>query len=471
MSKLRQGRKLNQRLRTIGTFAVLSLVAGCERAQPDAAGRDAPGDIAPARADGKLVLQWNTIASEVALAADAKYQDPFVHLRALTMMHLAMHDAANGVLRKYDRFASTESNERADPSVAAASAAHGVLRSLYPNQRPLLDARLSETIASVPLNYAYYNGLTLGKAAAKAVLDQRQWDRSDAAESYTPRNGPGNYRFVPPLELVYRPAWRNVEPFALDTGHQFRSAAPPRLDSAEYAAAYEEVRTYGRAEGSTRTDDETFYADWWYELSEIGWNRIARVTWEKQSQQDLWFTARLFALVNVGLMDAYIAGWDSKMHYDFWRPYTAIRAGETDQNDSTTQEPDWQPYCVTPPVQDYPSTHSALGAAAAKILHSVYGRDIPFTMASTSTKPAGKSRSLASFEQAAQENADSRVACGIHFRFATQAGLEMGNQVGDHVLDTMLAPVSPRHSEQACRDATSDPGYLAMAEPVQATCK
>src|SRR5690606_9499092 len=173
---------------------------------------------------------------------------------------------------------------------------------------------------------------------------------------------------------------------------------------------------------------------------EIGWNRIARVTWSKQAQQDLWFTARLFALLNVGLMDAYIAGWDSKLHYDFWRPYTAIRAGADDGNPATLAEADWESHCVTPPVQDYPSTHSALGAAAATILYSSYGRDVPFTMKSTSSKPAGKQRSLTSFEQAAVENADSRVACGIHFRFATDTGLELGKRVGEHVIDSLLEP-------------------------------
>ena len=424
----------------LGAFALMSLVAGCERAQPDSAEQENVRDVAPADADGKLVLDWNTIASETALATDAKYEDPFVHLRALTMMHLAMHDAANGVSQKYDRFALEKTDASADASIAAAAAAHGVLSSIYPTARALVDARLSESIADAPRGASYDRGITLGKAAAAAVLTQRESDRSDANETYTPRDAPGNYRFVPPLELVYRPAWRHVDPFALSAGDQFRSAPPPALDSAEYAAAYDEVRSYGRATDSTRTEEQTFYADWWYELSEIGWNRIARVTWAKQSEQDLWFTARLFALVNVGLMDSYIAGWDSKLHYDFWRPYTAIRAGASDQNDATAEEADWQSYCVTPPVQDYPSTHSALGAAAAKILYSVYGRDIPFTMESSSTKPAGKPRSLASFQQAATENADSRVACGIHFRFATEAGLAMGERVGDQVLDTLLAP-------------------------------
>jgi len=437
--------------RGVSVLAALSLMAGCERAQPDSAESTTPDDVTrPAPADGKLVLEWNEFASEVALEADSKYEDPFVHLRALTMLHLAMHDAANGVDQKYGRFALTQTDERADPSVAAVAAAHAVLSSVYPSQRGLLDARLSERLANAPESAARDRGIELGKAAAEAVLAQRAADRSDATESYTPKDIPGSYQFVPPLELVYRPAWRNVEPFGLARGDQFRSQPPPELESAEYATAYDEVKRYGRAKDSTRTADQTFYADWWYELSEIGWNRIARVTWEKQAEQDLWFTARLFALVNVGLMDAYIAGWDSKMHYDFWRPYTAIRAGESDQNEATIAESAWESYCVTPPVQDYPSTHSALGAAAAKILYGVYGRDIPFTMESTSTKPAGKPRSLASFEQAAIENADSRVACGIHFRFATEAGLAMGEQVGDHVLDSMLAP------EEAAKGVTDN---------------
>jgi len=436
--------------RWVSMLAALSLVAGCERAQPDSAGATTPDDVArPATADGKIVLEWNTFASEVALKADSKYEDPFIHLRALTMLHLAMHDAANAVDPKYGRFALTRTDARADASVAAAAAAHGVLSSVYPSQRELLDARLSETLANVPESATRDRGIELGKAAAQAVLAQRATDRSDASEPYTPKDAPGSYRFVPPLELVYRPGWRNVEPFGLARGDQFRSQPPPKLDSAEYAAAYDEVRSYGRAKDSTRSEDQTFYANWWYELSEIGWNRIARVTWEKQAEQDLWFTARLFALVNVGLMDAYIAGWDSKLHYDFWRPYTAIRAGESDDNEATVAESGWESYCVTPPVQDYPSTHSALGAAAAHILYGIYGRDIPFTMESSSTKPAGKPRTLSSFEQAAIENADSRVACGIHFRFATEAGLAMGEQVGDYVLDSMLAPeVAPKGTSE-----------------------
>ena len=446
MSKFRwAGRKLETSKLGGGLLAaVLMLGAGCERGQPEAAQNDALREGTDVSADGSVVVDWNTTAAEAALQVDTKYEDPFPHLRALTMMHLAMHDAANGVHAKYERFTLDQSDEHADPTIAAAAAAHAVLSSVYPGQRELLDAKLAESTAEAS-GSARERGLALGEEAAQAVLAARASDRSDANEAYTPVDEPGRHRFVPPFELVYRPAWRNVDPFALTSGDQFRSPPPPPLDSAEYAEAYEEVRSYGRLTDATRTEDQSFYADWWYELSEIGWNRIARVTWAKQNERDLWFTARLFALLNVGLMDAYIAGWDSKLHYDFWRPYTAIRAGATDQNDATAEEKDWEAYCVTPPVQDYPSTHSALGAAAATILYQVYGRDVPLTMESTSSKPPGQKRSLTSFQQAAVENADSRVACGIHFRFATDEGLELGERVGEYVLDSLLAPSQHAH--------------------------
>ena len=305
--------------------AALILGAGCQRAQAEAAERNEQVAVAPVAVGGQAVIDWNNTAFEVALLADSKYLDPFLHLRALTMMHLAVHDAVNGVSQKYARYALTKSDGAADPAVAAAAAAHGVLSSVFPGQRALLDAKLAETTSAARSPAASDRGLALGKAAAEAVLSARAGDRSAAVEQYTPGTGPGRYRFVPPLELVYRPAWRSVSPFALKAGDQFRSKPPPALESAEYAADYVEVQTYGRASDSSRKAEQTAYADWWYELSEIGWNRIARVTWAEQPQRDLWSTARLFALLNVGLTDAYIAGWDSKLHYDFWRPYTAIR--------------------------------------------------------------------------------------------------------------------------------------------------
>jgi hypothetical protein len=413
--------------------------AGCA-GQPES-GAAEQTEALNAHVDGRLVVDWNALAFEVAQQTDG-VPDPFLHLRAMTMMHLAIHDAVNGVRSKYAHYAADLDDRRADVSVAAAAAAHGVLSVVYPKQQALLDARLQASSAGKH-HHAKQRGVTIGKAAAQAILAARASDGSDATLAYTPGTDPGRYRYVPPFDFIYRPAWRHLTPFALAAPEQFRSAPPPPLASAEYAADYAEVRRYGRATGSTRTPEQTAYADWWYELSEIGWNRIARETWQKQPKRDLWFTARLFALLNVALLDAYVAGWDSKLHYDHWRPYSAIREGDTDQNPATEAERDWEPYCVTPPIQDYPSTHSALGAAGAVVLRRLYERDVPFAMESTSSKPPGETRHFTSFDGAAAENADSRVACGIHFRFATRAGLALGQHVGDHAVDTRLLPRHP----------------------------
>jgi len=135
----------------------------------------------------------------------------------------------------------------------------------------------------------------------------------------------------------------------------------------------------------------------------------------------------------MAMADAYIAGWDSKYHYDFWRPVTAIHLASQDGNPHTAPDASFETLLVTPPVPDMPSTHSALGMAAAVVLAEAFGRDhLPFTFASPSALPANPVRSFRSFSEAARENADSRVKAGLHFRFATDAGLELGRKIGQH---------------------------------------
>ena len=236
------------------------------------------------------------------------------------------------------------------------------------------------------------------------------------------------------------PHWRSVRPFALGSPAQFRVSPPPALASKEYARAFEEVKRKGARTSDARTRDESHYAAFWYELSDIGWNRIARVVW-REHPQDLWTTARTFALLNAALADSYIAGWDSKMHYNFWRPISGIRLAADDGNRATTPDTTWAPFLTTPPVQDYPSTHSVLGAAGAVVLAHAFGRDdIPFTFTSLSADSANPVRSFRGFSEAARENAESRVMAGIHFRFAIEVGLALGQDIGRYTVRTMLRP-------------------------------
>jgi hypothetical protein len=389
----------------------------------------------------EIVVDWNAATHQVIKAADG-YADPMAASRVLAMVHLAMHDAVNAAAPRYAPYALAPSAKRvsADAAVAAATAAHDVLAAIYPAQQVSLRPLLDKTLLDAGPGATAAEGRALGAQAAAAVVAKRADDGSAARETYTPGTQPGQYRYTPGFDFLAAPHWRSVRPFALQSPSQFRVAPPPSLGSAEYAAAFREVRDVGGKDSTARTPEQTRYAAFWYEFSDAGWNRVAR-TVARERKQDLWDRARMFALLNVAMADAYIAGWDSKLHHDFWRPVTAIRAAETDGNPATAADAQWLPMLPTPPVPDHPSTHSALGAAAAEVLAHAVGTDrVKFTFASPSALPEHPSRTFPSFSAAALENADSRVRAGLHFRFATEKGLELGRRIGRHAVATLLAP-------------------------------
>lgn len=392
----------------------------------------------------QVVIDWNLQTHQVIKAAEG-YANPMAASRVLAMVHLAIHDAVNAAKPRYNTYAYTPTTGakklRADAAVAASVAAHDVLAALYPKQKDLVRATLDSTLLDAGIGEAVEQGKKLGSAAAAAMLAKRSNDGSKADEAYKPNTQPGAYQFVPGFEFVAAPHWRSVTPFSMRAPDQFRVAAPPALDSEAYATAYNEVKATGsKAADARRTTDQTQYAAYWYEFSDIGWNRIAR-TVARDKPQDLWQRARTFALLNAVMADAYVAGWDSKMHYNFWRPVTAIRFTADDTNPRTVPDAAWAPLLTTPPVQDHPSTHSALGAAAAVVLASAFGTDrVTFKMASPSALPEAPERSFKSFSAAAKENADSRVRAGLHFRFATEAGLKLGEQIGAQATRNSLRP-------------------------------
>jgi hypothetical protein len=279
--------------------------------------------------------------------------------------------------------------------------------------------------------------LALGAEVAAAIVALREDDGTDVdleSPGYTPGTRPGDYQFVPPYNFAFAVDFAHATPFGLESPGQLRVPPPPALTSRRYAKDYKEVKSFGRRDSTTRTPNQSNYANWWYEGSEIGWTRIARVTTTSE-ELELWQAARMFALVNMALYDSYIAGWDSKIHYDRWRPYTAIRAGDTDGNPTTIKDATWESYLETPPIQDYPSTHSVLAAGAAEVLRRCFGTDhVPFSMGSLTALPANPVRSFTTFTRAADENAASRVMAGIHFRFATEQGQALGRKVGSYIV-------------------------------------
>jgi hypothetical protein len=381
--------------------------------------------------DGSTVISWNETAYEIALAADSFRT--FKGHRALAMMHIAMHDAVNGVRPRYRQYAFFGRDTLADAAVAAAQAAHDVLAAEYPSAAAVIDAELAGRVASTGNAFASRSA-ELGRKAAVAILAKRRGDGVDVMGTYAFRQTAGAYATTPPWNgFVAWPGFRYARPFALTSPSQLRPPPPPALESREYARALNEVKQVGGAKSTSRSADQTGYAVWWMEYAEGSVNRLARRL-AQEKRLPLAEAARLFALLNVAIFDDYVAVWDSKFEYDHWRPYTAIR--EAARPDSS-----WQPLRPTPPFPEYVSAHAGACAASFAILERVLG-DQPFTM-ETTTAPAGMpTRRFASFRDAAAECADSRVRLGWHFRYAADAGLELGRAVAEYVASYHFTVVS-----------------------------
>ena len=398
--------------------------------------------LAGAQARADVVTDWNLIATTAIPAGGLNF--PAIQgSRILAMTHAAIHDALNAIDRRYKPYALDRLAEPgASPEAAVAAAAHDVLVAQIPAQQATLDAAYASSLAGIQDGAAKTRGVAIGQAAAAAILALRIADGSNAPMPYTPGTGQGVWQPTPPAFLpAALPGWGQVTPFALSSGAQYRPARPSYFDltSVEYAADYNEEKSIGDASSATRTAEQSEIARFWYEGSPFGWNRIARNVLAQRSL-DQWERARLFALLNFAMADGFIAGFDAKYFYNFWRPVTAIRAGGTYDNPDTVADPAWNSFLVTPNIPDYPSTHSVLGAAAAEVLARFFGEDaIGFTTTSGAPFP-GITRSFTSFSQAARENADSRVYAGIHFRSACRDGLIQGAQVGQYAFGHTLQP-------------------------------
>jgi len=401
--------------------------------------------------DGNSVTQWNAIALQVLPSDPGLVLDS----RAYAIMHAAIHDAVNGVERRYQPYTADLSSPGASVDAAVAAAAHDVLVALSPSQRTPVEIAYAAALGDIPNGPAKDAGITLGKQSAKANLARRANDGFASANEppYVPTGKPGDYAFTPPFDApplgpaALFPGWGRITPFAIQLS-EHQVPGPDSLKSEDYVRDFDFVKAIGRVNSSVRTAEQTDIASFWFEFSPIGWNRIAN-TIVREQHLDVWKSARVMALVNFALADGYIAGFAGKYDFRFWRPYTAIRHAADDGNPATTADPTWlpmmSPVFFIPPVPDYPSTHSVLGAAAAEVLAQNFGDHTRFSV--TSTSLPGVTRHFHSFSEAALENGMSRVYGGIHFLHAVQDGLRQGEGIGRSV-SQLLPPVPERYEAQ-----------------------
>jgi hypothetical protein len=361
------------------------------------------------------------------------------------MVHAAMHDAVNSVTPRYEAYAVQVSpSGEASVEAAAVQAAYGVLIRLLPGQAALLDGARSASLSQIPDGPAKEEGLAVGEAVAARIVALRSTDGSAVDGTYVFGSAPGEYQRTPPtFGNPAVPAWPFVKPFVLKRGDQFRPDGPPSLDSDEWAADFNETKRLGRVDSAERTAEQTEIALCDAEGSLPMWNRVARSV-SAQRRTGLVENARLFALLNLAMVDANIACWDSKYTYRFWRPVTAIPLADTDGNDATEADPAWTPLRPTPLHPEYPSAHSCVSNAAAEVLTRFFGKHIAFST-STSTCPAGVVRSYDSFQDLADEVGDSRIYIGFHFRSAIRDGAKLGRHVGHWTFDRSLQPLEHPH--------------------------
>ena len=421
-----------------GSASMAILLAGC-----------AGGDISSAdKPDTSAVAQWNGLATQAVTAFAATDPagglPPFVESRLYAMAFIGMHDALNAIDPRYEPYLGKISAPGASPEAAIAAVVHDVYVSQFPPSKPGMDTAYTTALANIADGAAKTDGVALGKRVAADIIAARAGDASDRADPpYVPGKRPGDYQFTAPFDgppfngLAVAVLWGNVKPFVMASGGQFRAPAPYRVTDASYTKDFNEVKALGGMASATRTPEQSQVGKFWLESSPAGWNRIARTVAASQKLNG-WEQARLHALNQMALADAYIATQESKYLYNFWRPFTAIRLAETDGNPDTAADSTWVSFDpVSPPIPDYPSGHAAAGSASAAVLRSVLKRDdVAFDQ--TSATLAAVTRRFGGFSQAEAENGLSRIYVGYHFRLAVDEGKKQGKAIGELAAATKL---------------------------------
>jgi hypothetical protein len=387
---------------------------------------------AVAKADA--VLDWNVIAVNTAVTNG---QNPFAQARYAAIVQLAVFESVNAITGDYHPYLGTIVAPRgACPEAAAIQAAYRVLSTYFPLSAATLDAERANSLASIPDGQAKTDGIATGEAAALAMIALRANDGSSPPQFKIPGPPvPGEWQATPSCPIVNGVAvgiafqWQNITPFGIPSVSEYLLDPPPVLTSREYAKTYNEVMTVGSIDSTERPQDRANVALFYAAASptQVFNQAVQQVAQERR--HSLTENARALALMNMATNDSLVAAFFNKYHYNFWRPETAIHAGDRDDNPKTDPDPNWAPFVTTPCFPSYPSNHGSAANSAAEILRRIYGEGGHFMTLSNPTVPDIVLQ-YTTFKQITDDISDARVYGGIHFRTDQVAGERLGNAIG-----------------------------------------
>jgi len=396
----------------------------------------APASAVQADPPGDVVLEWNAI-----MVTTVSSQNPFAQARLAAITQLAVFEAVNSITRDHRSYLEPiAAPPGASAEAAAVTAAHAVLSNYLPLAVPALDSARASSLASIPDGQAKADGIAVGQAAAAELIALRASDGSSPPQFHVPSSTePGVWQTTPSCPpaggILFH--WRNVTPFGVASNAQFRADPPPALSSPQYARDFNEVRRVGAVGSPDRPQGRSDVARLYNALLAVGvWNRAAQ---QLAAEQPLTLSehARVLAVLNMAMSDALTTVMETKYHYRFWRPETAIRGAAADGNDRTTADADYVPFITTPCFPSYPSAHASASYAGRAVLERVWGGG-GHSIVLDHPAVSGVELRYTSLQGITDDIDDARIYGGIHFRFDQEAGGKMGLKIGQYVFARYL---------------------------------
>jgi hypothetical protein len=384
----------------------------------------------PVSAD--VIGDWNEKA--VAFVTKHRMLPPQAE-RVVASVHVAMFDAVNSIERRYRPYRlAVITAKDTSKETAAAVAAGMVLAGMHPKDAEELNSLMGTYLATIPPGAAKSEGIKVGQEIAAKIVAERKVDGADAPDAYRPKTRPGVYV---PTPITASSMWPNVKPFAMTSPSQFRPQPPIPLNGEEWAADYNEIKALGGRTSTKRTARQTEDGQFWLITGPASYYPIVRQL-VVAKKMDLVDSARFMALASTAAADAYISVFDAKYHYDFWRPITAIRNADNDDNPATERDATWQPIDNTPMHPEYPCAHCITSAAVAAVIEAALGSaDIPEVTMSSPTAP-GATHRWTNVWAYADEVSTARIYAGFHYRFSTRVGQDMGRKIGQLVVQNLM---------------------------------